>query len=135
MLTSWSLQSTPAELSMASVYTRPPDTAYSTRPSWVIPRLPPSPTIRARSWPPLTRTPSLARSPTSAWDSLAALTYVPMPPFQSRSTGARKMTETSSLGVRGPSGAPNTARARALSSIDFSVRGYTPPPGEISEAS
>ena len=56
MLTSWSLQSTPAELSMASVLTSPPASAYSTRPSWVSPRLPPSPTIRQRSSAPSTRT-------------------------------------------------------------------------------
>ena len=34
MLTSWSLQSTPAELSMASVLTRPPLSANSMRPRW-----------------------------------------------------------------------------------------------------
>ena len=52
MLTSWSEVSTPAELSMKSVLIRPPaaaPAAYSIRPSWVRPRLPPSPTHRARS--------------------------------------------------------------------------------------
>ena len=44
MLTSWSELSTPAELSMASVLMRPPASAYSMRPRWVKPRLPPSPT-------------------------------------------------------------------------------------------
>ena len=49
MLTSWSEVSTPAELSMKSVLIRPPSPprprrAYSMRPSWVRPRLPPSPT-------------------------------------------------------------------------------------------
>ena len=34
-----------------------------------------------------------------------------MPPFHSRSTGARSTTETSSFGVSGRSGAPSTARA------------------------
>ena len=47
MLTSWSEVSTPAELSMASVLIRPPARAYSIRPSWVKPRLPPSPTTLA----------------------------------------------------------------------------------------
>ncbi len=46
MLTSWSEVSTPAELSMASVLTSPPASAYSIRPRWVRPRLPPSPTTR-----------------------------------------------------------------------------------------
>ena len=46
MLTSWSEVSTPAELSIASVFTRPPVSAYSIRPRWVSPRLPPSPTTR-----------------------------------------------------------------------------------------
>ena len=55
MLTSWSEQSTPAELSIASVLMRPPADAYSMRPSWVRPRLPPSPTTRARSSRPSTR--------------------------------------------------------------------------------
>ncbi len=44
MLTSWSEVSTPAELSMKSVSTRPPPSAYSILASWVSPRLPPSPT-------------------------------------------------------------------------------------------
>ena len=48
MLTSWSLVSTPAELSMASVLIRPPARANSIRPSWVTPRLPPSPTTLTR---------------------------------------------------------------------------------------
>ena len=74
MLTSWSLQSTPAALSMASVWTRPPATEYSMRPSWVSPRLPPSTTIWQRSSLPFTRTPSLVRSPTSALLSVLAFT-------------------------------------------------------------
>ena len=59
MLTSWSEVSTPAELSMKSVLIRPPSSlappasppyrTYSIRPAWVRPRLPPSPTHRARS--------------------------------------------------------------------------------------
>ena len=74
MLTSWSEVSTPAELSMASVLTRTPCRAASIRPSWVRPRLPPSPTTRQRSAAPLTRIASLALSPTSALDSVEALT-------------------------------------------------------------
>ena len=74
MLTSWSEVSTPAELSIASVLTLPPVSAYSIRPSWVKPRLPPSATTLQRSSAPLTRIASLARSPTAAWLSSAALT-------------------------------------------------------------
>ena len=74
MFTSWSEVSTPAELSMKSVVIRPPAGAYSIRPSWVSPRLPPSPTQRARSSPPSTRMASLALSPASACDSVLALT-------------------------------------------------------------
>src|SRR6202045_278820 len=66
MLTSWSEQSTPAELSSASVLIRPPHRSNSTRPRAVTPRLPPSPTTFARTWFALTRSASLARSPTSA---------------------------------------------------------------------
>ncbi len=74
MFTSWSEVSTPAELSMKSVLIRPPVAAYSIRPSWVSPRLPPSPTHLARSSPPSTRSPSLALSPTWALVSVVALT-------------------------------------------------------------
>ena len=48
MLTSWSEQLTPPALSIASVLMRPPASAYSIRPRWVKPRLPPSPTTRQR---------------------------------------------------------------------------------------
>ena len=74
MLTSWSEQSTPAELSIASVFIRTPAWAASTRPSWVRPRLPPSPTTRQRRSAPFTRIESLALSPTSAWLCELALT-------------------------------------------------------------
>ncbi len=73
MLTSWSEQLTPPALSMKSVLQAPPRRQYSTRPSWVMPRLPPSPITLARTSLPLTRKPSLALSPTSAWLSLEAL--------------------------------------------------------------
>ena len=51
MLTSWSEVSTPALLSMASVLTRTPASAASMRPSWLAPRLPPSPTTLQRRSP------------------------------------------------------------------------------------
>ena len=79
MFTSWSEVSTPAELSMKSVLIRPPSPprprrAYSIRPSWVSPRLPPSPTQWQRRSSPSTRIASLALSPASAWVSTDALT-------------------------------------------------------------
>ena len=74
MLTSWSEQSTPAELSMKSVLTRPPASAYSMRERWVRPRLPPSPTTLARIWRPSMRSTSFVRSAASAWLSKLALT-------------------------------------------------------------
>ena len=74
MLTSWSEQSTPAELSMKSVLSRPPRNAYSVRARWVMPRFAPSPITFARRSAPSTRSASLARSPTSAWLSVRALT-------------------------------------------------------------
>ena len=73
MFTSWSEQSTPAELSMASVLMRPPASAYSIRARCVNPRLPPSATTRQRSSAASTRTASLVRSPTSAFDSVRRL--------------------------------------------------------------
>ena len=74
MLTSWSEVSTPAELSIASVLTWTPASAASMRPSWLAPRLPPSPITLHRNAFPLTRIASLARSPISALVSVDALT-------------------------------------------------------------
>ena len=62
---------------------------------------------------PLIRTESFARSPTSEFVSLVDFTYVPMPPFHNRSTGAFKMALIRSLGVMSwgaSSGMPSTAR-------------------------
>ena len=73
MFTSWSEVSTPALLSMASVLILPPCSANSIRPSWVRPRLPPSPTTLTRRSAPSTRIGSLALSPTSAWVSVRRL--------------------------------------------------------------
>ena len=81
MLTSRSEDSTPPELSIASVFSSTPFSAASTRPSWVQPRLPPSPTTLARRSRPSTRIASLALSPTSVELSCADFTYVPMPPL------------------------------------------------------
>src|SRR5262249_34602792 len=128
---------TPAELSMKSALIRPPHRAYSTRPDRVRPRLPPSPTTRQRRSMPSTRTWSLALSPTSPDDSVLALTYVPIPPFQSRSTGALRIARISSTGVSAvthPS-RPSAARTPGVTGTDFVVRGQTPPPGETHDRS
>ena len=98
----------------------------------VTPRFPPSPTTRQRSSSASTRTASFARSPTSACRSSRAFTYVPMPPFQSRSTGAQSRAWISSLGVSDSASTPSAARASAESGTVFAARGKTPPPGEIS---
>ncbi len=135
MFTSWSEQSTPAELSMASVLIRPSASANSTRARWVNPRLPPSPTTRQRRSAASTRTASLVRSATSAWLSVLAFTNVPMPPFHRRSTGARRIAETSSSGVSVRSAIPSTAHACADTVTDFASRGKTAPPGESFVAS
>ena len=135
MFTSWSEVSTPAELSMKSVLTRPPPSANSMRARWVRPRLPPSPTTWQRSSVASARSPSLALSPTSAWVSAVALTYVPMPPFHSRSTGAHRIAWiSSSRGHRGRRRrrcrAPRAPAASAGSSWPYAA--CTPPPLEIS---
>ena len=79
---------------------------------------------------PLTRTPSLARSPTSAWDSrrrldVGADAAVPQQVDRRPQHGRHQLVR------RQRSGRSRRARRApaALSSIDFSVRGYTPPPG------
>ena len=135
MFTSWSEQSTPAELSMASVFTRPPASAYSTRARWVSPRFPPSATTLLRSSVASMRTASLARSPTSASVSVLAFTNVPIPPFHRRSTGARRMAETTSSGVGASTSSASTARAASEIGSDFAWRGYTPPPAEMTAGS
>lgn len=134
MFTSWSEVSTPALLSIASVLILPPAEANSIRPSWVRPRLPPSPTTLTRRSSPLTRMASLDLSPTSALDSAEDFTYVPMPPFHSRSTGALRMARIRSAGVIffTPASMPRAARTWALIWMDLAERGWMPPPWESS---
>ena len=98
MLTSLSEQSTPPALSTASVLIRPPRKPNSTRPSWVKPKLPPSPTTLACNSLPLIRNESFALSPTSRWLSFELLTYVPIPPFHNKSTFIFKMACIRSIG-------------------------------------
>ncbi len=137
MFTSWSEVSTPALLSMASVLILPPACANSIRPSWVQPRLPPSPTTLTLRSAPSTRMASLALSPTSALDSVEALTYVPMPPFHSRSTGALRMARIRSAGVSlvTPDSMPRASRMCALTGMALALRGNTPPPADSSAVS
>ena len=115
---------------MKSALMRPPAAAYSTRARRVKPRLPPSPTTFARSSVASTRIASLARSCASASVSVEAFTSVPMPPFHSRSTGARRIARMTSVGGSASSDTPSASRACGDSRIDFAVRGYTPPPSE-----
>ena len=58
-----------------------------------------------------------------------------MPPFQSRSTGARRIARISSFGEQ-PVGLDAERRATCgESGIDLAVRANTPPPVEISASS
>ena len=117
-MTSWSERSTPALLSIASVLMSPPPSANSTRPRWVKPRLPPSPTTRQRKSAPFTRTASLALSPTSALRSCARLheradAAVPQRGRRARAGGS----DTSSFGrerARRPSGMPSRLRTSGV---------------------
>ena len=137
MLTSWSEVSTPAELSMKSVLSNTPLRAASMRPFWVRPRLPPSPTILQRRSSPLMRSALLARSPTSALVSDAAFTYVPMPPFHNRSTGALRIALMSSVGDSDSTSAPipSTSRISGVIATALRLRANTPPPLEIFDLS
>jgi hypothetical protein len=67
---------------------------------------------------------SLALSPTSASFSEDARTYVPMPPFHSRSTGACRIAWSRSLGVMlfTESSNPRALRTCLLTGMDFSDR-------------
>ena len=58
-----------------------------------------------------------------------------MPPFQSRSTGARRIAWMSSLGVSRSACTSSAAWTWADRAIDLAVRGKTPPPSEISDVS
>ena len=62
---------------------------------------------------------------------------MPIPPFQSRSTGADKMAEIRSSGDSAETVAsmPRAVRACCDTGTDFADRGQTPPPGEISASS
>ena len=140
MLTSLSEQSTPAELSMKSGLSRPPLPPApwrpnSIRPAWVQPRLPPSPITRARTSRPSTRMVSLAWSPTAAFASPVAFTYVPMPPNHNRSTGAARIARISASGSAVSAVSPSARRTSGESGISFWLRGNTPPPAEISDVS
>ena len=118
---------------MKSVLMRPPRIANSIRPRCVNPRLPPSPTTRERTWLPLMRTLSFVRSPASAFVSFECFTYVPIPPFHRRSTGAFRIARITSFGgiSSGASSAtPSAARASVDSVMLFALRSYTPPPAD-----
>jgi hypothetical protein len=60
-----------------------------------------------------------------------------MPPFQSRSTGARRIARISSFGVICATSCsmPSARRTWSFSGIDLRWRDHTPPPSEISEVS
>ena len=60
-----------------------------------------------------------------------------MPPFHSRSTGAARQARISSVGVirSTPSAMPSASRICGVTSTDLALRGKTPPPSLISEAS
>ena len=66
---------------------------------------------------------------------MAAFTYVPIPPLNSRSTGASRIARISSTGesATASSASPSAARIASDTGIDFAVRGHTPPPALISE--
>ena len=58
-----------------------------------------------------------------------------MPPFQSRSTGARSSARIRSLGASASSRTSSAARSSGDSGIDLAERENTPPPFEISSRS
>ena len=60
-----------------------------------------------------------------------------MPPFHSRSTGARRIAEISSSGDSAVTAAsrPSAARACSETGTDLADRAQTPPPAEISPLS
>src|SRR5581483_5465516 len=67
--------------------------------------------------------------------SAAALTKVPMPPKNSRSTSAASRWRISSAGVRWSASMAKRRFISALTGIALRLRSKTPPPGEISRRS
>ena len=120
---------------MKSALMRPPPAANSIRARWVKPRLPPSATTRQRRSDASTRIASLVRSWASASVSDEALTTVPIPPFHSTSTGARRIARITSVGASASSSTPSAARICGDSGMLFADRGQTPPPSEIASRS
>ncbi len=59
--------------------------------------------------------------------------YVPMPPFQNRSTGASSTARIRSFGVivSTPSSMPSASRICGVSLICLAEREKTPPPSEM----
>ena len=55
-----------------------------------------------------------------------------MPPLYSRSTGALRIALTSSVGVIASAVIASAALTSGVIAIDFALRGWTPPPAEIS---
>ena len=80
---------------------------------------------------------SLLRSPTSLFTSEDALTYVPMPPFHRRSTGAARMAFISCAGVIAlvPGAKPNIFATGALIRTDLADLAITAPPSLIRDLS
>ena len=136
MFTSWSDMSTPPELSMASVLSRPPRVQYSRRARWVRPRLPPSPMTRART---------AGRIDADA--IVGAVADVGVLLGRRLHVGAdAAVVEQIDLRARGwpeslprrwarSSSMPSSARASALSGISFADRSKMPPPALIADAS
>ena len=118
MLTSWSEQSTPAELSMASVLMSPPRervldaaelgeaevAALADDAAAQVGTVHP----QTRRWP--------GRRPRRSSRS-TAFTYVPMPPFHNRSTGAFRISDSSATGVTASASVPSAPRTSGLSSM------------------
>ena len=134
MLTSRSEVLTPAELSMKSVLRRPPRErvldAAALRAAEVAAF---ADHLARAARVPLTRTASLARSPTSACDSslrlhVGADAAVPQQVDRHAQDGADDLDRASRVAASSPS----SALRLGDSAIDLALRGNTPPPREIS---
>ncbi|MNF15050.1 hypothetical protein D3C80_2174880 [compost metagenome] len=73
----------------------------------------------------------MALSPTSAWLSLLALTYVPIPPFHSRSTGALSKAFSSSVGVSLSASMSKRSFICGEIAMLFALREKIPPPSDM----
>ena len=135
MFTSWSEQSTPAELSMASVLILPPAMRELDPAAWVRPRLPPSPTTLARRSPPLSADAVVGLVADLGVRLVGRLHVGADAAVPEQVDGRPQDRPDAARPARATRPAmSSTCLASGESATRFADRAKTPPPGEITDA-